>query len=164
RRHRPPVGHLHLLPGRHAVGRAGAPRRHIDLAALRAALAEDLPLDEMAQEARLRGAGREPVFEVDRRSDAQYRLDGICLGGAHCPSSGTKQAMSWISPTRWSRHRTRTRMRVAIFDSSPASTTCSRAVSAPSSLIRAQANGRSNGWGGRGSVTHAQVVTTPAWP
>ncbi len=55
-------------------------------------------------------------------------------------------------------------MPVAMCPASPASTAWSIAVSAPSSFTSAQAKGRSSGWLGRGSLTHAQVVTTPASP
>ena len=46
----------------------------------------------------------------------------------------------------------------------PASTACSSAVSAPSSLISAQANGRSSGCPSLGSRCQDQVVTVPSGP
>jgi hypothetical protein len=69
--------------------------------------------------------------------------------------------MSLIEPVRSARQRSFTRMPVRMRDMAPASTTCKIAVSAPSSAISAQANGRSSGWLARGQSLHDQVVTTP---
>ena len=44
------------------------------------------------------------------------------------------------------------------------STTCTMAVSAPSSWMSANANGRSSGWLGLGVSTHVHEVTTPSGP
>ena len=52
----PVCGQLDLLGGRRAVGRAGAARRHVDLLAGRAALADDPALGEAAVERGLLGA------------------------------------------------------------------------------------------------------------
>ena len=62
----PRVGQLDLLGGRHAVGRAGAARRDVDLLAGRAALAEDPALGEAAEERRLLGRRGVEVVELDR--------------------------------------------------------------------------------------------------
>src|SRR5207249_2064304 len=125
------VGHLHLFVGGHAARRTRAPRRHVDLAALRAALAPDLALLDPPQE-----PGRGPprvvlVAQVHRRADALDGLGRFGLRLAHASSSGTKQTMSWISPTRSSRHLAFTRMPVRTPSSAPASTAWSRAVSPP---------------------------------
>ena len=72
--------------------------------------------------------------------------------------------MSRIEIVGVSAHLGTTRMPVDIFDSSPASTACSMAVSAPSRRIRAKAKGLSRGWLRSGSLTQHQLVTLPAGP
>src|SRR5439155_14076915 len=153
----PLVGDRHLLVGGHAARRARAARRDVHLAAVGTALAEQLALLDVAQEARRGSPRREAVLESHRSADPG---DGL----GHPLSSGSKQAMSWISPPRSSRQRTLTRMPVAMRLSSPASTACSSPVSAPSSRTSAHANGCWSGCRSRGWCTHAQVVTTPACP
>src|SRR5262249_30021949 len=147
-----------LLAERDAVRRARAAGRAVDLVAHGAALAEDLALLDAAQEQRLRVPGDEPVAQLDRRVDLRDDVFG------HHASSGTNASTSWMSPTRSSRQRGVTRMPVFMRDSSPASTTCSSAVSAPSRPMSAHAKGRSSGCWSRGFVTHAHVVTSPLGP
>ena len=61
-------------------------------------------------------------------------------------------------PSRSSAQRGTTRMPVRIgVDAEPASTAWSIGVSAPSSLISAQAKGSSSGCSSWGSITHAHV-------
>lgn len=67
-------------------------------------------------------------------------------------------------PVRFCRQTGQTRVPGRSALGLPASTACTSAVSAPSSLIRAQANGRSSGWPARGSGTQAAAVTAPAGP
>ena len=67
-------------------------------------------------------------------------------------------------PTRSAAQRGRTRIPVRIAAADPASTACSIAVSAPSSRISAQPNGRSSGWPSSGSASHVQLTTVPAGP
>ena len=69
-----------------------------------------------------------------------------------------------MCPAGASAHRARTRMPVRIAAAVPASTACSRAVSAPSSRISAQANGCSSGWPSIGRAAQDHVVTVPAEP
>src|SRR5438270_9497837 len=138
---------------------ARAPGTDVHLAAHRALLADDLALGDALQEAGLGEASRVVVVEADGTLDDRP----LCVFGHQLPS-GSKQAMEDRSGTLSSVHRTFTRIPVDIFDSSPASTAWSMAVSAPSNLTRAQAKDLSSGWPGRGSVTHAQVVTVPASP
>lgn len=69
--------------------------------------------------------------------------------------------MSVIAPTGSSTQRAQTRAPVWIFSAKTASTACSSAVSAPSSLINAHANGRSSGWPSTGSDCHVHDSTVP---
>ena len=69
--------------------------------------------------------------------------------------------MSVIAPTGSSAQCTCTRAPVLIASGDPASTACSSGVSAPSSLISAQANGRSSGWPSSGSGCHVHDTTVP---
>ena len=66
-----------------------------------------------------------------------------------------------MAPTVSSAQCTCTRVPVLIFADSPASTACISGVSAPSSLISAQANGRSSGWASSGSDCQVQDTTVP---
>jgi hypothetical protein len=78
-------------------------------------------------------------------------------------SPGTKQLMSVIAPTGSATQWACTRSPVVTPPGSPpVSTACSSAVSAPSSLISAQANGRSRGWpsSGWGCQVHESTVPT----
>ena len=87
--------------GGHAVGRAGAAGRHVDLAAHRAALAEDLPLGDAAQEP---GAGHARACSGSRAARAcgrcaparrRARLAGSvtsAIGHRLRASSGTQHA------------------------------------------------------------------------
>jgi hypothetical protein len=72
--------------------------------------------------------------------------------------------MSTIVPRRSRRQRGATRMPSLIASMLPASTAWIIAVSAPSSLIVAKANGRSRGCCSVGSGTHVQFVTVPVGP
>src|SRR6266540_5982436 len=156
-----------LLPQRHAVRRARAAGRAVDLVAHGAPLAEDLALLDAAQEHRLRVSGDVPVAQLDRRVDLLDDLFGPAGGRGslrHYCSSGTNASTSWISPTRSARQRGWTRMPVRMRDSSPASTTCRSAVSAPSRPMSANANGWSSGCWSRGRLTQAHVVTSPFGP
>ncbi len=63
-----------------------------------------------------------------------------------------------------SRHRGCTRMPVDILSMLPASTACTIAVSAPSGVTSANANGWSSGCFGVGSATHVHEPTVPAGP
>src|SRR5579872_1543519 len=181
RRHRPLVRQRHLLGEGHAVGGARPPRRRVHLAALGAALSGDAPLGESLQKARLRHARGVLVLEPHRGGDGgDGALAGCAPVGegarvAHraAPSldpagddSGTKHSMSRMWPWRCDagRQRGTTRIPVAMASGEPASTACSRAVSAPSRRTSAQAKGRSSGWPVSGRVVHAHVVTTPPGP
>src|SRR5207247_834049 len=124
----------------------------VDLAALRTPLAEDLPAGQPAQEARPARARRKVILEPDRHRDDHPFV-------AHASTS--KHSMSWILPSRSARQRARTRKPVFMVSSEPAATACNIAVSAPSSLISAHANGFCRGLFLRGSFTHAHDVTTP---
>src|SRR5207248_1778713 len=127
----------------------------------RTLLADDLAFGDAFEEAGLREAGRVVVVETDRPLDDR----ALSMFGHQLTSGeGSKQAMELRSGALSFVQRAFTRMPVDIFDSSPASTAWSMPVSAPSSLMRAHANGLSRGWPGRGSVTHAHVVTVPASP
>src|SRR5947209_10147667 len=149
--------HLDFAFGGDAVGGARAPGADVDLAAHGALLPDDLALGDALQESGLGETRRVVVLEADGPlDDRSFRVL------SHQLPSGSKQAMELMSGTLSWVQRTFTRMPVDIFDSSPASTAWSMPVSAPSSLIRAQAKGLSRGWPGRGSVTHAHVVTVPA--
>src|SRR5205807_3414352 len=145
-------------------GRARAAGRAVHLVAHGAALAEDLPLLDAAQEHRLGVPGDVPVAQLDRRVDLLDDVVGGSVGVGHQSSSGTNASMSWMSPTRSSRQRGFTRIPVRMRDSSPASTTCRRAVPAPSRPMSAHAKGWSSGCWSRGWLTHSQVVTSPAGP
>src|SRR2546430_5465033 len=158
------VADLDLVGKRDAVGRARAAGRAVDLVAHGAALPEDLALLDAAQEHRLCVPGDVPVAQLDRRVDLLDDVVGGGVGVGHQASSGTNASTSWMSPTRSSRQRGCTRMPVFMRDSSPASTTCSSAVSAPSRPMSAHANGRSSGCWSRGWWTHAHVVTSPPGP
>src|SRR3954451_13578356 len=147
------AGERELLVGCHPAHRARAARRHVDLLAARAALADDLALLHGAQEPRRRHPRRIGEVEVDRRFDDRHRV-------TH--DSTSKQTRSRIDPTRCSAHRAFTRMPVRIALASATSTAASSPVSAPSSWTSAQANGRSSGWPSRGKSFQAQVVTTPS--
>src|SRR6266566_4380500 len=155
---------LDLFAEGDAVGRARAARRAIDLVTHGAALPDDLPLLDAAQEHRLGVPGDVPVAQLDRRVDLLDDVAGGGVGVGHQPSSGTNASTSWMSPTRSARQRGCTRMPVRMRDSSPASTTCRSAVSARSRPMSAQAKGWSRGCWSRGWLTHAQVVTSPAGP
>ena len=74
--------------------------------------------------------------------------------------------MSAMAPIRSAagRNLTVTRSPLASRSGPPLSTTWSRAVSAPSRRISAQANGRSSGCLGSGWDTHAQDSTAPPGP
>src|SRR5262249_44418325 len=152
---RAPVGHGHLLRQRHPARGARAPGRHVHLAARGTALAHEAALRDAGQEAGEVPPRRDLVPQAHPRLDLPHRVAHGCA---------SKQAMSWIEPVRRSFQRTRTRMPVRIRSGLPASTAWSRAVSAPSRRISAQAKGRSSGWRGRGSPTQAQVVTVPVSP
>src|SRR6266511_659220 len=161
------VADLDLFGERDPVGRARAAGRAVHLVAHRAALPEDLALLDAAQEHRLGVPGDVPVAQLDRRVDLIDDLFGRVGGRGsvrHYCSSGTNASTSWISPTRSVRQRGWTRMPVRMRDSSPASTTCRSAVSAPSRPMSANANGWSSGCWSRGWLTHAQVVTSPFGP
>ena len=69
--------------------------------------------------------------------------------------------MSVIAPTGSSAHWTCTREPERMASGLPASTACISGVSAPSSLISAQANGRSSGWPSSGSGCQVQDTTVP---
>src|SRR5262249_14922852 len=141
RGHDPAVGQLYLLLGGHAVGGARAPGWDVDLAADRAALADELALGDAAQEARRRHARCVAVLKRDRRLGARDRLRD---------HSGRKASLSRIPPARSDCHRTVTLIPLRIALEWPASTAWSIAVSAPSSRISAQANGRRSGCFGSG--------------
>ena len=87
------------------------------------------------------------------------------LAGARTSTSGEsvgfQQAMSWMWPWVSSAQRTCTRIPVLISSAEATSTACSIGASAPSRVIRANANGRSKGWPATGSGTQVQVVTVP---
>ncbi len=55
-------------------------------------------------------------------------------------------------------------MPLCMASADPASTACNSPVSAPSSRISAQANGRSSGWPSTGTGCQDQVSTVPAGP
>ncbi len=80
------------------------------------------------------------------------------------PSHGSKQAMSLMLPTGVATQRGRTRSPVCMAAGHPASTACSMAVSAPSSRISAQPNGRASGCPSRGSGIQVQLTTVPSGP
>src|SRR6266496_4156590 len=155
---------LDLFAEGDAVGCARAARRAIDLVTHGAALPDDLPLLDAAQEHRLGVPGDEPVAQLDGRVDLLDDVAGGGVGVGHQPSSGTKASMSWMSPTRSARQRGLTRMPVRMRDSSPASTTCRSAVSAPSRPMSAHAKGWSSWCCSRGVLTQAHVVTSPFGP
>src|SRR2546421_5668811 len=90
---------LDLFSEGDAVGRARAAGRAIDLVTHGAALPDDLPLLDAAQEHRLRVPGDVPVAQLDGRVDL---LDDVV---GHHASSCTNASMSWMSPTRSSRQR-----------------------------------------------------------
>ena len=69
--------------------------------------------------------------------------------------------MSVMAPTRSAAHRIRTRMPVLTSAGEATSSACSRGVSAPSRVTRANANGRSNGCAFTGSGTQVHDVTVP---
>ncbi len=69
--------------------------------------------------------------------------------------------MSLIEPTRSCAQRTCTRIPVSISSGEATSTACRNGASAPSSVTRAKAKGRSSGWPGTGSGTQVQDVTVP---
>ncbi len=66
-----------------------------------------------------------------------------------------------ITPVRSSAQRTRTRIPVSTWSGDATSSACSNGVSAPSSVTRANANGRSRGCPATGSGTHVHDVTVP---
>src|SRR5271163_1311388 len=91
-------------------------------------------------------------------------VTGSCsLGGASgsASSPSLKYAMSLMAPTVSSAQCTCTRAPVLMASEVPASTAWIIGVSAPSSLISAQANGRSSGWPSSGSGCHVQDTTVP---
>ena len=69
--------------------------------------------------------------------------------------------MSVIAPAGSSAQCTCTRAPVLIASDDPASTACSSGTSAPSSLISAQANGRSSGCPSSGSGCQVHDSTVP---
>ncbi|SLH88154.1 Uncharacterised protein [Mycobacteroides abscessus subsp. abscessus] len=83
------------------------------------------------------------------------------VAGAVEVSPGSKQTMSLMNPSVCSAQRARTRIPVRIWSGESTSTACSSALSAPSRVISAQANGRSKGWPGSGSRTQVHVLTVP---
>ncbi|CKR55851.1 Uncharacterised protein [Mycobacterium tuberculosis] len=68
-----------------------------------------------------------------------------------------------MAPTGWSAQCACTRAPVWMAEGPavPTSTACISKVSAPSSLISAQANGRSRGWPASGSGCQVQDATVP---
>src|SRR6188508_2324045 len=88
-------------------------------------------------------------------------LDG---DSASSSSPSAKYAISVIAPAGSSAQCTCTRAPVLITSDEPASTACNRAVSAPSSLISAHANGLSSGCPSSGCdcQVHDSTVPTPA--
>ncbi len=69
--------------------------------------------------------------------------------------------MSVIAPTGSSAQCACTRPPVLMASEDVASTACSSGVSAPSSLISAQANGRSSGWPSSGADCQVHDTTVP---
>ena len=80
----PVSGQFHLVGGGHPVGRAGAARRDVHLAARRAALAEQAALGQPAQVTALPGRGGVLVAQPDRRRDHGHRLAGLGRPGLAC--------------------------------------------------------------------------------
>ena len=149
------------------------PRRgHVDLAAHRAPLAHELPCSRPRRNLDWATPG---VNSKSRRMGVARVVTGPC--SAPCPSVAT----SLIAPLplrarrprcrpwpRCARRRggtwTVTRSPVLSASGPPESTTWSRAVSAPSSRMRAQANGVWSGCLGWGWATQAHDSTTPPGP
>ena len=165
----------------HAVDRAGAARRDVDLVAGRAALAEDPPLGEAAEELRLLGGGGVVVGEADRADDPGDRVLPSGRATSRLPDvvssrldrraaldravvTGSKQAMSVIAPTVSSAQRTFTRMPgLHVGGRGHVDGVQQRGVGAVE-LDSANANGWSRGWSITGSATHDHVCTTPSSP
>ena len=77
---------------------------------------------------------------------------------------GTKQVISRMLPVVLAAHRGWTRRPVRMAVADPASTTCSIVVSAPSSLISAQAKGCVSGCPSSGCAIQVQLMTVPPGP
>ena len=156
------VWQLDRLAVGHADGRAGTARR----ARTPSHTGQRWPMIFFRGDALQVAARRVPggVGEVERgrRADA--------LTGSTSSQRGSGRVMSLMRsllrlealdvgdvPSRSSRHTGSTRMPVLMASSEPASTACSIAVSAPSSLMSAKAKGRSSGCPARGGAP------TPRW-
>ena len=164
------VGQLHLLGGRHAVGRAGAARRDVDLAAGRAALAEQPALgqpEQVARSPRARRCARSAAAPAwspwspargplavrggpGRRRIARPRLEAGDVAdvpdrAGRPPRPHPHAGRAWRRPTRRPRR---------------AASRCPRrpAGSAPS------ANGCASGCPSSGSATQVQVSDRPLGP
>ena len=85
----------------------------------------------------------------------------VASGTDSASSPGAKYAMSVIAPAGSSAQCACTRAPVLIDSAEPTSTACSNGVSAPSSLISAQANGRSSGCPSNGSGCQVHETTVP---
>ena len=83
------------------------------------------------------------------------------IGHRFLPSPSAKYAMSVIAPTGSSTQCAWTRAPVLIASDESAATACRRAVSAPSSLISAHANGLSSGCPSSGSDCQVHDSTVP---
>src|ERR1019366_3465670 len=153
--------------GGHAVGRAGAPARHVDLAARSAPLAEELAPLEATEELGLGHPGGE--FEVEADGGGQHGrrpLVGRLVGHQAAPPSRTKDSRSAMEPTRSAsgRNLAVTRAPVANASGPGAATAWSMAVSAPSSRTRAQAKGTCSGCLRSGWDPQAHESMTPPGP
>ncbi len=87
--------------------------------------------------------------------------DSATASAGSSSSPGLKYAMSVMAPTGSSTQCTCTRVPVLMALGSPASTAWISGVSAPSSLISAQAKGRSSGWPSIGSGCQVHETTVP---
>ena len=157
--------------GGHPVGRARAPRRHVDLAAHRAALAHERAPLEPAEEAGLGDPGGEVEVEPDGGGQGGHRAPRPSVVGVRCvshqaPPSGTNASMSAMAPDPLGLgpEAGGTRQPVASLSGPPASTTWSMAVSAPSRRSAPRRTGWSSGCLGSGWAHPRPGPTAPPGP
>ena len=140
----------------HHADRAVALARHVHPAALRALVPDDATVDQRVDVAL---EDRRELLGVRERHEVIHHQ--VLLGRADVGHAGSQHARSSIMLCASSRQRGCTRMPVDILSMLPASTACTIAVSAPSGVTSANANGRSSGCFGVGASTHVHDPTVP---
>ncbi len=142
----------------HHADRAVALAGHVHAAALRALVPDDPAVDQRVD---VPLEDRRELLGVRERHEVIHHQ--VFLGRAHVGHAGSQHARSSIMLCASSRHRGCTRMPVDILSMLPASTACTIAVSAPSGVTSANANGRSSGCFGVGSVDPCPRADGAGW-